>query len=378
MSEDDPFAAATDDASASASESDSLVQAGVPRDASSAASEARDFKANAAATVAARPPLLRVQEATRTRSVQGTAGREPASAVFEDDGGALLTRDDYALTSAYMSRRAAGDGTRASAVDEASMQVYRRHNFLYTETADGAAPRVTSNAFTDAFSNQYFLEAFAMDVSDTVPPYLNDEEEAALRDVVFASPRAHEETMLRTPHAGELACSAGDECMGLRLLCEGGGALLVAYLFPDEAAVYALTLEADGREAANRLPRRGTLCLVCLRDKALAAVEAQRAAHATRHGRMLVATLRNVTGDVDEYRDIDCIGPVESGWLGLTSCVVKLNLYAFRRHYDASTGIVYFPQTLPYPVAPSLGDVHAAYGVASAEPRTEPRAQAGF
>ena len=176
------------------------------------------------------------------------------------------------------------------------------------------------------------------------------------------SRRAHEERMLRTPTADEPECAAKDKCVGHDLLC--GGATLIAYFFEDEWARHERARDAkrgrsDGDDNDDdgghdddddgRLPENNRLCLLDIRKQALAyrTLQEIRGAKPGAGPMVLASPLYNLSDVPGEYRLCDCVGASMEVDTGLIEPLVKLDLAAFKRVDDASTGITYFVQLLP-------------------------------
>lgn len=281
--------------------------------------------------------------------------QEPTAAVYGAPGGkALSVRTNLDLMNRYLEQNLANEAASTGIVPAGQLGriVAEKTACLIREVktrgpGDMRLPRPDTH-FPNPIETT-FLREFIM-VSGKFGAKLNPDTERQMRMAMEPSRRAHEEMMLRTPRANEMACAAADKCLGKKIQCPGGGAILMAYYKENEWAKYQDDLRANVSNA--RLPDLSRRCLLCIRYDAIRFVINLRAQNeAFRHVQnpSVVSTLYNLVGVEGEYRMEDCIVANGHVYEGLLLPIVKPSLFNFEQMIDKTSGCVFFRQILPYP-----------------------------
>jgi len=282
---------------------------------------------------------------------------------------------NYSMMQSYL--RNSMNASDAPTVGQMGMRVAECSSALVREIDNrphkAPLPRViasTSSPLEDSFLNKLVCEVVR---GAGVPPHLNDPQNESLvrmRQALRVSRRAYEESMLRPPRGSEPPCAMGARCKGNQIICQGGGATLVAFYYEEELAKYHNDAQ---RGLAVVHPDKTRNCLLCIR------YDVNRFLMSTRNDNMqfrveapaserdatptLVQPHFNLVNVVGEYRVEDCNTPVDAVFEGILYPIVKPSLRHFRRVVDTHTNTVLFRQTFGYPSVAAA----ASGGVASAE-----------
>ena len=204
------------------------------------------------------------------------------------------------------------------------------------------APRIVT-----AFEQGFVRAALYLAPRDSLAPHMTLEVEQKIRARIRVQTRRHEEKMLRTAMPGEPTCCNGQRCQGLRIRCQGGGAVLMAF-WPE-------SIWSKYENPANNFklpPRRSQICLLCMRFAVFTRIAELRATnYAFRNQNFQCTNFVNLVDVANEYRAEDCIGISPHVFEGVLGNVVMPSVNCFRRVDDTVAGCVRFAQELPFPHA---------------------------
>ena len=294
------------------------------------------------------------QSSVMALSVGLPVKQEPTYAVYGAAGQPLSIHGNIDLMNKNLQQNLAKEAASTGAIPfgQLGRTVAEQASCLVREVINRGAiearvPRADDH-FTNPIEDTFLRELTYEDALGG--PQLNPDTERQMRTVMIPSPREHEEEMLRTPRPSELPCSAGDKCIGRRIECPGGGAILMAYYAKHEWAKYQDELRAG--LATARLPDLSRRCLLCIRydaNRFVINLRNQNQAFRHRQTPTVVSSFYNLVDIEGEYRSQDCIVANGNVYEGLLLPIVKPSLFGFEQMIDKTSGCIYFRQTLPYP-----------------------------
>ncbi len=289
----------------------------------------------------------------------------PVTEIFAGSTGIMPPLDiqaNYALLHREIAEAADTDNAPAAGqpgkhIPDMTARIIREDARRYSSQS---LPRVLASSETPFESTFLARLVTSASAEAGVPPHMNDptnEYLMRMRNALRPSRRHHEERMLRPPRTHEPACSMGTACKGNLIICDGGGATLMAFYYEDEWATY--TAAVDTGNANARLPENSRLCLLCLRydtNRFLVSARLRNVQYdvpnslsGTDTPPPLVQPHYNLV-DVDgEYCLEDCNTSTTYAFQGVLYPIVKPSLTQFERVDDPETGSYRFRQTFPYP-----------------------------